>query len=111
MPPADVVAAARELGMEPAMLLKCLASAHRSNGVRMSVDGRVTDDCATCGCRMKRLGFAYWVEEEDPNPRSTAHMFGDGFRQSGPRWYAKTRKDAKAWALGRRADARGTVSA
>jgi hypothetical protein len=95
--------AAEEVGVKADWLLARI----RHSPWRARVDGRLTENCETCGHRMRREGFRYWIEAEpsknateDQRLAASIHhrLTGDGFVQvSGP-WYASTRKGARAWA-------------
>lgn len=103
---APIIAAADKLAIDP----QFLAGKLKHSPERTRVDGRLTDDCNSCGHRMERLGYRYWIMAKEAESaaseanRRVADRLGfnaDGFVIVDGSWYAKTRKDAKAWAWNR----------
>jgi hypothetical protein len=74
-------------------------------GRRREISGALSEDCAICGRRLQRPGFAYWIAAPAPKDSARARIAqrlgGDPFeRVEGP-WYAKRKRDARAWAITR----------
>lgn len=93
--------AALRVGIDSAWLLRKIAGHAPS---RRRIEGKLTDICDVCGHRLVRLGFRYWIEAqggESTNARLAAILGGDGYSQVEGPWYAKTKRDAQAWAHGR----------
>jgi len=95
------------LRCDAALLVRVLSRAHGLlAGERRRDDrSRLTEDCAICGRRMSRLGFAYWIAaiapHDSPAARIQARRGGAGFERVAGPWYAGTKSDARAWARGR----------
>jgi len=92
--------ACEELEIKPEFLLRRIK--HSADRKR-APDGKVTELCATCGHKLRRLGFRYWIEGKPPADASdgvklNARLSGDGMTQLGPSYFAKSRADAQAWA-------------
>ncbi len=105
--PAGLAGAAEALACDVTLLSGILTRAHASlnAGRRRDSNDRLTEECAICGRRMQRPGFAYWVAAKAPKDsarfRIAQRLGGDPFeRVEGP-WYAKTKRDARAWAISR----------
>ena len=101
-----VIAAAAELGVDA----KWLARRLQHHPVRLRDDReRLTDTCGTCGVRLKRLGFRWWIEgppkDVDVNTAASSRinqrLGGDGFVMVEGPWYTSRKKDARTMALGR----------
>lgn len=93
--------AAGEVGIDPKFMLRRL----QHSAGRARVEGRLTDVCLGCGHKLDRLGFRYWIEGEPTEDEDTSSSriaarlgLGDGFVTVEGPWYAKTKKDAQAWA-------------
>lgn len=90
---------------------RIIKDAHRRGfAVRHRDDkGKLTEDCASCGCKLKRLGFAAWEEqppeEEDAQSRIADRLGFSNYRQVGERRYFRTKKKAEAWASKQAGDA------
>lgn len=103
-----ITPAAQQLAIDPLLLAKLIRSAHHRIGAgRARVDGRLTDTCAACGHKLTRKGFRYWIEAKPPRSHPRAQIaqrlgFSEYEHVEGS-WYAKTKRDARAWARGRAA--------
>lgn len=101
---AAVAAAADDLSCQAVLLARMLSRAHRSIAAgRQRVDGVLTERCAICGARMRRLGFACWIEErpsrEDPRARIAKRLgMSDWQRVPGALWYRDRGGEARTWA-------------
>jgi hypothetical protein len=91
------------LGVDPQFLARKIT--HSADRSRDEHD-KLTEFCV-CGRRLSKLGYRYWIEgpppkDADDSQRATAAMRralqGSGFIQVEGSWYAKTKKDAQAWA-------------
>jgi hypothetical protein len=99
---------AAAIGVSPAWLLRRIQ--HNGGRHRAHEGGPLLDTCDSCGHKLTRLGFGYWIEGAPPEDASEGQRAtsairkrfgGDGFvRVEGP-WYAKTKADGLAWAHGR----------
>ena len=101
-----MVPAAERLGMDQMLLAKVIGSAHlRAGAGRARIDGRLTDICATCGHKLIRKGFRYWIEAKprtaDSQTRIAQRLGFSDYRQVEGSWYANTKRDAQTWAQGR----------
>lgn len=103
----ELADASAALGCDAALLVRLLSRAHNLlSGERRRDDRkRLTEDCAICGRRMSRLGFAYWIaavaSHDSPAARIQVRLGGDSFERIEGPWYAGTKSDARAWARGR----------
>lgn len=95
---------AAAIGVAPEWLLRRI----RHNGGRHRDDGgKLADTCDACGHKLKRLGFACWVEalpatdatdDQLSTSRMRKRLGGEGFVRVEGQWYQRTRKDAADWA-------------
>jgi hypothetical protein len=79
----------------------------RHHAQRARIDGRLSEQCAACGGRLKRLGFRYWIEGPPPKTQSAEQRTASELRLrlqgtnfvtlEGP-WYAQTKAGAAQWA-------------
>jgi hypothetical protein len=99
--------AAAELDLDPQFLAERL----KHSAGRARVGGKLVEKCITCGTKLERLGYRYWImaKVSDEGAREANARIADrlGFNADGfvtveGSWYAETRKAAKAWALGRK---------
>ncbi len=104
---AGVADAAHALACDATLLARILTCVHASinAGRRREISGALSEDCAICGRRLQRPGFAYWIAAPAPKDSARARIAqrlgGDPFeRVEGP-WYAKRKRDARAWAITR----------
>lgn len=95
-------AAAETLGVEVRWLAMRVAGA--SHGRKRDAQEKLTERCQ-CGARMKRVGFAYWVERprteterQETGARISQALGGGDYVQDGPRRYQVTKREAEAWA-------------
>lgn len=106
----EIEQAAPLLGLTAQQLVVLLHRAHaRSSYGRKRIDGRLTNECASCGRTMKRLGFRAWIDEPIPEADQTegqraSAQLGDVLGFSGEQrrtlrttWHP-TKKAAEAWA-------------
>lgn len=105
--PAGVAEAARALSCDATLLARILTRAHASinAGRRREDSGTLSEDCAICGRRLQRPGFAYWIAAAAPKGSARARIAqrlgGDPFEGVEGPWYAKRKRDARAWAITR----------
>lgn len=102
---ATIEPAAAALGLSLERLARIITRAHRGgNGHRRRVDGKLTDECSSCGHKMKRLGYRAWIDEPIPaSERTEGQAIGAALGHGAPRrttrttWH-KTKREAEAWA-------------
>jgi hypothetical protein len=101
-PTREVATAAGVLGADPDLLARVLETGHRRYAQgRRRVDGQLTEQCATCGHRMTRIGFAYWKDVPDPGEGSVARIANRlGFTavRTVTRGHMDTKREAIEWA-------------
>lgn len=95
--------AAEERGIT--RLAEIVRNAHRRSvsSIRArDAAGKLTDDCAVCGAKLKRLGFAVWEERpagEETSQHRIAQRLGFGSHvRVGETKYRRTKKAASDWA-------------
>jgi hypothetical protein len=100
-----VVAAA--LSVDAGWLAELLRRAHTgTSGERhRDPEGQITGGCAICRRRLRRLGFACWIEAPiDPDSSSgriAARLGASGWQRVEGPWYRDRKTDARDWARSR----------
>lgn len=103
--------------ISPAWMLRRLQ--HNGGRFRDEKTGRWVAQCDSCGHKLDRLGFRYWIEGPPPADDGLGALNaalnktllgGSGFTTVEGPWYAPTKKDAEAWARGRVAETKGVTA-
>jgi hypothetical protein len=101
VPTAAVEQAAAALGADVELLMRVMERVHASHSAgRRRVNGKLTGDCAICGARMIRKGFAHWKEvaSDDVIARGFGAALGFDGHVRGVTRYVDTKREAEAWA-------------
>jgi hypothetical protein len=102
-----VSVAAGALGADAGWLAELLRRAHTgAGGARhRAPGGAITSDCAICRRRLRRLGFACWIEAPigpgSSRGRIAARLGARGWQRVDGPWYRDRKTEAREWARSR----------
>jgi hypothetical protein len=99
--------AAAALGAGAEWLAEVLRRAHTGASGERHRDpgGQIRSDCAICRRRLRRVGFACWIEAPiDPDSstgRIAARLGTSGWQRADGPWYRDRKNEAREWARSR----------